>query len=83
MKVSLATRMFIRLVVLHQHARITENQWCAISVLKSHKKECLVSWGVEWPTIKVFIRFVMEATGINLLEDDLHDLYWRVSYSVA
>ena len=73
-----ATRMLIRLMVLHQHERLSDNQWQAILALESHKTSIEQSEGLDWAAISADIRLVKEVTKIDLPETDLADLYWRV-----
>lgn len=76
---SLAIRMFIRLVVLHQHGQLTTSQWKAISTLESHKELMRQSKELDLPAINADIRRVREVTECDTSESDLQDLYWRVS----
>ena len=73
-----ATRMLIRLMVLHQHGRLPDNQWQAILALESHKTSFEQSEGLDWTAISANIRLVKEVTKVDLPETDLADLYWRV-----
>lgn len=77
--VSLATRMLVRLVVLHQQGRLTDKQWQAILALKSHKALIEQSEELDWVAINADIRLVKEVTKDEMSENDLEDLYWRVS----
>ena len=72
------TRMLIRLIVLHQHRRLPDNQWQAILALESHKTSFEQSEGLDWTAISTDIRLVKEVTKVDLPETDLADLYWRV-----
>ena len=76
---SLAIRMFIRLVVLHQDGQLTENQWKAISALKSHKESIGKSKELGLPAINSDIQLLREVTQCDMSESDLQDLYWRVN----
>ena len=71
--------MLIRLVVLHQHGRLTDNQWQAILALKSHKASIEQYNELDWAAIDSDIRLVKEVTKDDMSEDDLEDLYWRVN----
>ena len=73
-----ATRMLIRLMVLHQYGRLPDNQWQAILALESHKTSFEQSEGLDWAAISADIRLVKEVTKVDLPETDLADLYWRV-----
>ena len=73
-----ATRMLIRLLILHQHGRLPDNQWQAILALESHKTSIEQSDGLDWAAISADIRLVKEVTNTDLPETDLADLYWRV-----
>ena len=73
-----AIRMLIRLLVLHQHGRLSDNQWQAILALESHKTSIEQSEGLDWAAINANIRLVKEVTKHDLPETDLADLYWRV-----
>lgn len=76
---SLAIRIFIRLVVLHEHGQLTKNQWKAISTLKSHKQLIGHSNELDLPVINADIRLLKEVTQCDMSESDLQDLYWRVN----
>ena len=78
-QVSSAIRMLIRLVVLHQHGRITDNQWQAILALKSHKASIRQSKELDWAAIDADIRLVKQVTEDDMSKNDLEDLYWRVN----
>lgn len=71
--------MLIRLVVLHQHERLTDNQWQAILALQSHKASIEQSKELDWASIRADIRLVKEVTKDDLSENDLEDLCWRVN----
>lgn len=71
--------MLIRLVVLHQHERLTDNQSEAIVALESHKTSIEQSEDLDWAAIKADIKLVKEATKDDMSERDLEDLYWRVN----
>ena len=71
--------MLIRLVVLHQHERLTDNQSEAIVALESHKTSIEQSEGLDWAAIKADIKLVKEATKDDMSERDLEGLYWRVN----
>ena len=77
--VDLAIRMLIRLVILHQHRRLTDNQWQAILALESHKALIEQSKALDRAAIDAGIRLVKEVTKDDLSEYDLGDLYWRVN----
>ncbi len=66
-------------MVLHQHGRLADNQWQAILALKSHKPSIKQSEELDWAAIKADIRLVKEVTKDDMSENDLEDLYWRVS----
>lgn len=72
------TRMLIRLMVLHQHGQLPDNQWQAILALESHKTSIEQSEDLDWAAINADIRLVKEVTKIDLPETDLADLYWRI-----
>ncbi|KAL9125868.1 MAG: hypothetical protein Q9175_008012 [Cornicularia normoerica] len=78
-EVSSAIRMLIRLVVLHQHGGLTDNQWQAVLALTSHKAWIEQSKELDWKAIRADIRLVKEVTKDDLSENDLEDLYWRVN----
>lgn len=73
-EVDSATRMLVRLVILHQHGRLKDNQWQAILALQSHK--ALIEQSKDgWADIKL----IKEVTKGDMSESDLEDLYWRVN----
>ncbi len=77
-EVDSAARMLIRLVILHQHERLTDNQWQAILALQSHK--ALIEQSTDdWAEINADLRLVKEVTKGDMSESDLEDLYWRVN----
>ncbi len=78
-EVDSATRMLVRLVILHQHERLTDNQWQAILALQSHKALIEQSQESDWAEMNADIRLVKEVTGDDMSESDLEDLYWRVN----
>lgn len=78
----LAIRMLIRLLVLHHHGRLTDNQWQAILELKSHKGLIEQSEVIDWAAINADIRLVKEVTMDDMSEGDLRDLYWRVNMTL-
>lgn len=71
--------MLIRLLVLHQYGRLTENQWQAILALKSHKAIIEQSTEVDWASLNADIRLVKEVTKDDISENDMEDVYWRVN----
>lgn len=75
---SSAIRMLVRLVILHQCGRLTDNQWQAILALNSHKALIEQSEALDWAAINADIRLVKEVTKDEMSENDLEDLYWRV-----
>ena len=75
-EISLAIRMLVRLVILHQHGRLTDNQWQAILALESHRESTTQS---ETLNEDVDIKLVKEVTKDGMSEKDLELLYWRVS----
>ena len=75
---SLAIRMLIRLVLLHQYAQLTTSQWKAIAVLKPHKESIKDSEELNLQLINSGIRLVREVTKCGTSESDHQDLYWRV-----
>ena len=77
-EISLATRMLVRLVILHQHGQLTDNQWHAILALISHKAS-IEQPERDWAAITADIRLVKEVTRDEMSESDLEELYWRVS----
>ena len=78
-----AIRMLVRLLVLHQHGRLTDNQWQAILEPKSHKGLIEQSEVIDWVAINADIRLVKEMTEDDMSQDDLRDLYWRVNMTLA
>lgn len=76
-----AIRLLIRLLVLYQHDRLTDNQWQAILALHSHKVLIEQSQGFDGTAFIAEIRFVNEVIKdvITISEKDLQELYWRVS----
>lgn len=74
-----AIRMLVRLVILHQHGRLSDNQWQAIMALKSHKASIEQSEELDWAAIKAKLRLVKEVTKDEMSEIDMGVLYWRVS----
>ena len=72
-----SARMLVRLVILHQYGRLTEDQWQAILALKSHSASIEQSEDLDWAAD---IRLVKEATTDEMTENDLEDLYWRVRW---
>lgn len=78
-KDSSGIRMLIRLVLLHQHGRLTDNQWQAILALQSHKASIEQSRGLNWAAINADIRLVKEVTKDDMSNSDMEDLYWRVN----
>ena len=81
-ELTIAIRMLIRLLVLHQHGRLTDNQWQAILELKSHKGLIEQSEILDWAAINADIRLVKEVTEDDMSQDDLRDLYWRVNMTL-
>lgn len=71
--------MLVRLVLLHQYGRLTDNQWQAILALESHKALIEQSKASDWAAITADIRLVKEVTGDDMSENDLEDLYCRVN----
>lgn len=65
--------------MLHQYGQLTENQWQAILALKSHKALIEQSKGVDWTSLNEDLRLVKEVTKDDMSENDMEDLYWRVS----
>lgn len=80
---TLVTRMLLRLVLLRQHGRISENEWRAISRLQSHTMSYQVGDDVDRQAVNEAVGLVMEMTSAGLAEDDLVDLYWSVSWSTG
>ena len=78
-ELSSAIRMLVRLVVLHQHGRLTDKQWQAILSLKSHKALIEQSKALDWAAINADIELVKEVTEDDMSRNDLEDLYWRVN----
>ena len=78
----LAIRMLVRLLVLHQHGRLTDNQWQAILELKSHKGLIEQSEVIDWAAINADIKLVKEVTRDHMSQDELGDLYWRVNMTL-
>ena len=76
---SMAIRMLVRIVILHQHGQLSENQWKAISALKSHKELIRQSKDLELSAINAKIRLLKEVVKCDISESDLQDLYWRVN----
>ena len=76
---SSAIRILIRLLVLRQNGRLTDNQWQAMLTLQSHKALIEQSKGLDLAAINADIRLVKQVTKDDMSEDDLEDLYWRVS----
>lgn len=74
--------MLVRLLVLHQHGRLTDNQWQAILELKSQKGLIEQSEVLDWAAINADIRLVKEVTEDDVSQDDLRDLYWRVNMTL-
>lgn len=77
-----AIRMLVRLVILHQHGGLTDNQWQAILALESHKASIEQSKELDWIEINADIRLVKEVTKDDMSENDLEELYWRVSMTL-
>ncbi len=71
--------MLVRLAVLRQHGRLTDNQWQAILTLQSHKAIIEQSKALDWAAINADIKLVKEVTEDDMSETDLEDLYWRVN----
>lgn len=71
--------MLIRLLILHQNGRLTDGQWQAILALKSHKALIEKSKEVDWEAFYADLKLVKKVTKDDMSEDDLQDLYWRVS----
>ena len=73
--------MLVRLLVVHQHGRLTDDQWQAILELESHRGLIEQAEVLDLAAINADIRLVKEVTEDYMSEDDLRDLYWRVSLS--
>ena len=78
-EVNSAVRMLVRLVILHQNGRLTDNQWQAVLALESHKALIEQSKELDWEEINADIRLIKEVTKDEMSENDLQELYWRVS----
>lgn len=74
-----AIRLLIRLLVLRQHGRLTDNQWQAILALQSLKALIEQSEGWDGAALDADIRLVKEVTKNDISENDLGELYWRVN----
>ena len=70
--------MLIRLMVLHQHGQLLDNQWQAILALESHEMSIEQFEGLDRAAFGADIRLVKEVTKNDLPETDLAELYWRV-----
>lgn len=73
---TLATRMLLRLIVLHQHGQLTNNQWKAISALDSKKGFMHQSDELD---LSADIKLLKPVTKCDMSEADLQELYWRVN----
>lgn len=78
-KDSLAIRMLLRLIVLHQYGQLSKNHWKAIWALESHRKLMKQSKELDLAAINADIRLLREVTKCDISEDDLQELYWQVN----
>ncbi|KAL9102561.1 MAG: hypothetical protein Q9163_002311 [Psora crenata] len=78
-ELSLAIRMLIRLVILHQHQQLRDNQWKAILAFESHKELMEKSEALDEAGLSAEIRLVKALTNDDASESELADLCWRVS----
>lgn len=78
-KDSLAIRMLLRLIVLHQYGQLSKNHWKAIWALESHRKLMKQSKDLDLAAINADIRLLREVTKCDISEDDLQELYWQIN----
>ena len=72
-------REFLRLLVLHQHGKLTENQWKATLALQSNSDMLRQSDGLDLQAIRADVDYLAGVIKCEMSENDLHELYWRVS----
>lgn len=75
---SIATRIFLGLILLYEHGKFTHNQWKAISALKSNMELIRPSTSWDLSAVKTNIAFLKKAVQSKMLESDLEEYYWRV-----
>jgi hypothetical protein len=75
-------RAIIRLLHLRLSGQLTENQWCALLSLESHRGKYKAGGGSLWAGVETNCRDIKKWTGTDVEEDVLENMTCSVRTSL-